>query len=400
MPPAATRRRHFLRFSVTLLDRYIARQFLINTLALFVILCGFVVVIDVAMNLDRFMRLAAQIGAEEGGEPAGGVRQFLIAMVLAADLWWPKLLQLYNFLLGMVMVAAMGFTGAQLTRQREFIAMMAAGIGLQRVMRPILLIALVLTGVQMLNQELVIPRIAPLLVRGHQDAGNHSLGTGGVALTADGQGRLFRAASFDADTGELADLYIMERDQDQRAVRAVRAERGVYRDGGWDLKGGWAEPRGRMPGGGGAGGRPGGGAVAGPVARVESSLDPQRLRMQRFESYKQALSYRQVGAMLARDTLADEGQRATLQRIRYGRFAMMISGLLTLIIAMPFYIRREPTNMVIQSLKCAPVAIAALVGGILGASAAIPGIPAPLGVFLPVMLLSVVAVAQVSSLRT
>jgi lipopolysaccharide export LptBFGC system permease protein LptF len=381
---------------VTLLDRYIARQFLTNTLALFVILCGFVVVIDVAMNLDRFMRLAGRIGGGEGGDPVGGIRQFLIAMVLVADLWWPKLLQLYNFLLGMVMVAAMGFTCAQLTRQREFIAMMAAGIGLQRVMRPILLVAVVLTGVQMLNQELIIPRIAPLLVRGHQDAGNHSLGAGGVSLTEDGQGRLFRAASFDADTGELADLYIMERDQDQRAVRAVRADRGVYRDGGWDLEGGWAEPRGRTPGGDGVAGA----AVAGPVARVESSLDPAKLRMQRFESYKQALSYRQVGAMLRRDTLADPAQRATLERIRWGRFAMMLSGLLALVIAMPFYIRREPTNMVIQSLKCAPVAIGALVGGILGASAAIPGIPAALGVFLPVMLLSVVAVAQISGLKT
>lgn len=379
---------------MTLLDRYIARQFLTNTLALFVILCGFVVVIDVAMNMDRFMRVAGRIGGAEG-ESVGGIRQFLIAMVLVADLWWPKLLQLYNFLLGMVMVAAMGFTCAQLTRQREFIAMMAAGIGLQRVMRPILLIALVLTGVQMLNQELVIPRIAPLLVRGHQEAGNHSLGAGGVALTEDGQGRLFRAASFDADTGELTDLYIMERDQDQRAVRAVRAERGVYRDGGWDLEGGWAEPRGRV-----AGAASVGAGVPGPVARVESSLDPEKLRMQRFESYKQALSFRQVGAMLGRDTLADPVQRSTLERIRWGRFAMMVSGLLALVIAMPFYIRREPTNMVIQSLKCAPVAIAALVGGILGASAAIPGIPAALGVFLPVMLLSVVAVAQISALKT
>lgn len=373
---------------MTLLDRYIARQFLTNTVVLFVILCGFVVVIDVIMNMDRFLRIASEMGAGEGESPEG-VRRLLVALVLIADLWWPKLLQLYNFLLGMVMVAAMGFTCSQLTRQREFIAMMAAGLGLHRVMRPILVVALLLTGLQMLNQELLIPRIAPLLVREHRDAGNHSLGVSSVGLTSDGQGRLFRAASFDADSGEMGGVYIMERDGEQRAVRAITAERAVYRDGGWDLEGGVARARGRAPAG-----------AATPVDRVETSLDPDKLRMQRFESYKQALSFRQVGQMLDRPTMVDPYQRATLERIRWGRFAMMVSGILALVIAMPFYIRREPTNMVIQSIKCAPVAIAALIGGILGASAAIPGVPAALGVFLPVMILTVVAVAQTSGLKT
>lgn len=373
---------------MSLLDRYIARQFLTNTLALFVILCAFVVVVDVIMNMDRFLRLAAELGARDG-EPAEGIRRVLVALVLIADLWWPKLLQLYNFLIAMVMVAAMGFTGAQLTRHREFIAMMAAGIGLQRVMRPILLVALALTGLQLINQELIIPRIAPLLVRDHRDAGNHSLGVAGLALSEDGQGRLFRAAAFDADTGQLQNLYIMERDADQTATRAIRAESATYRDGGWDLVNAVAEPRGRTPAG-----------PPTPIARIESSLDPDKLRMQRFESYKQSLSFRQVGQMLARDTLADPTQRQTLQRIRWGRFAMILSGLLALLIAMPFYIQRVPTNMVIQSLKCAPLAMAALIGGILGASAAIPGIPAAIAVFLPVMILSVVAVAQISGLKT
>ncbi len=374
---------------MTILDRYIARQFLVNAVALFVILCGFVVVVDVVMNMDRFLRLAGEMAAEAGAESAGGLRRAAVAAVLIADLWWPKLLQLYNFLLGMVMVAAMGFTCSQLTRQREFIAMMAAGLGLHRVMRPILLVAVLLTGVQLLNQELVIPRIAPLLAREHRDAGEHSLGVASVSLTEDGQGRLFRAEGFDADTGELTGLFIMERDPDGRAVRAIRADRAVYRDGAWVLENAVAEARGRAPG-----------VPAGPVERVESSLDPDRLRMNRFQSYRNALSFRQVGQMLDRETLMDAEQRAALERIRWGRVAMMISGLLALVIAMPFYVRREPTNMVVQSLKCAPVAIAALIGGVLGASAVVPGIPAAVAAFLPVMILSVVAVAQVSGLKT
>ncbi|MEZ6164736.1 MAG: hypothetical protein R3B67_09905 [Phycisphaerales bacterium] len=74
--------------------------------------------------------------------------------------------------------------------------------------------------------------------------------------------------------------------------------------------------------------------------------------------------------------------------------------MLALIISMPYFITREPRNMVVQSIKCAPIAIIALIGGVLGASASIPGLPPAIGVFIPVMILSVVAVAQSSAIRT
>lgn len=371
-----------------MLDRAIARQFLINVVALFVILCGFVLVIDVTLHADEFYKLAGRIG-DDGAGGAEGLRRVLITVLLVADLWWPKLLQLYNFLLGMVMVAAMGFTFTQMLRHREFIAMMAAGIGLHRVMRPVLLVACVLTALQAVNQEVVIPRIAPLLVRDHADAGNHRLGVASLPLTVDGEGRLFRARTFDADSGELGGVYILERDADKRATRVITADNARYESGSWILTHGVGESRTRSAVG-----------ERAPVDRLASSLDPDEMRMKRYESYNQSLSFSQVGRMLARPTLADPDQRARLERIRWGRFSMMISALLSLLIAMPFYVQRVPTNMVVQTLKCAPFAIVAMVGGILGASASIPGLPPAVGVFIPVMILSVVAVAQVSSLKT
>jgi lipopolysaccharide export system permease protein len=376
---------------MTLLDRAIARQFLTNVVVLFVILCGFVVIIDVSLNADQFLLLAERIANADlpEGQDAGGLRKGVIALVLCADLWWPKLLQLYNFLLGMVMVASMGFTCTQMLRHREFIAMMAAGIGLHRVMRPIMIVALGLTSLQIVNQELIIPRIAPLLVRDHQDAGNHKLGEASVSLTPDGQGRLFRAGAFDADTGEITGVFILERDADGRALRAIVADTARYENGAWVFENGYEEPRERASMG-----------SRRPIDRIESSLDPDELRMDRFESYKQALSFSQVGNMLDRESLADPDQRSRLERIRWGRFSMMISSLLALLIAMPFYIQRVPTNMVVQSLKCAPFAILAVIGGILGASVPIPGLPAAIGAFVPVMILSIVAVAQFSGLKT
>lgn len=374
---------------MTLLDRYIAKQFIINVVALTLILFSFVVVIDASLNIDRFMGIADRLAAQDGGDAPGTLRRWLVTLLLVADFWWPKLLQLYSFLIGMILVGAMGFTFAQMTRNRELIAMMAAGIGLHRVMKPVMIVALFFMGLQVLNTEVLIPRIAPLLVRDHDDIGSRALGSAVVPLTPDGAGRLFRAAEFDADAGTMTGVYILERDENGKAVRAITADRAVYRESGWDLTAGIARQRG----------------VANPtppaqIDRIESPLDPNELRMNRYESYAQSLSFAQVSQMLARPSLTDPEKRARYARIKWGRFAIVISSLLALLISMPYYITREPKNMVVQSLKCAPVAIIALIGGVMGASASIPGLPPAIGVFVPVMILSIVAVAQCSALKT
>lgn len=374
---------------MSLIDRYIARQFLTNVILLFVILFSFVVVIDVSLNIDQFLEMAKRLGTQSGQDEPGTIRQAVLCTLLIADLWWPKLLQLYTFLLGMVMVGAMGFTYSQMSKNRELIALMAAGFGLHRIIKPVLIVAIGLTMLQMVNQELIIPRIAPLLVRGHEDAGDHRLSVDTVPLTLDGQGRLFRAASFDANTNVLEGLYIIERDDAGRTSRSITAESATYRDGGWDLTNATAQARTHSAVG-----------LPEPITRIESSLDPNELRINRYESYSQALSFAQAREMLNRETLKDPKKRARYERIALGRFSMMISGILTLIIATPFYATREPKNMVIQSIRCAPIAIITLIAGVIGATAAIPGLPTTVGVFIPVMILSVVAVAQFSALKT
>ncbi|MCB1282212.1 MAG: LptF/LptG family permease, partial [Salinibacterium sp.] len=162
---------------MTLLDRYIARQYLFNTLLLLVILGGFVVTIDVSLNINRFGRQAAELASQQhaGGDPSD-LRVATLTVFLIADLWWPRLLQLFNFMLGLVLVGAMGFTCAQLVRHRELVAVLAGGQSLIRLSRPIFIVAIGLTLVQVVNQEVMLPRIAPLLTRDPGEAGRHRLG--------------------------------------------------------------------------------------------------------------------------------------------------------------------------------------------------------------------------------
>ena len=156
---------------MTTLDRSIARQFLFNTCALLVLLFSFVVAVDVSLNIDRFLRAAERM--LEGEQPSG-VRKLLVAALLVADLWWPKLLQLFSYMVGLALVGAMGFTLTQMVRHRELVAALAGGISLRRLARPLLVVSAVMIGLKVVDQEFVPsdPRIAPLLTRDHGDAGS------------------------------------------------------------------------------------------------------------------------------------------------------------------------------------------------------------------------------------
>lgn len=370
-----------------LLDRYIARQYLVNITALLVILFCFVVAVDASINIDRFATIARTLLRQQGVEDPGFVRQCVATLSVIADLWWPRLLQLFNFLLGLVLVGAMGFTCAQFVRHREFVAMLAAGQSLTRVVRPILIVALGLTVVQAANQEWVIPRIAPLLARDTSQAGQDRVGSTHLPLTPDGSGRVFQARRFDADTEVLYDLFVLERGPDGRPVRAIRAERAVWDGQAWVLEEGYAESRTDK-------------APREPVDRIVTALDPLQIKLNRYKAYRNCLSFGQAGRMLARRELLDDRTAGDLARIRWGRVSVWMCNLLTLALAAPFFVTREPVNMLGQSLKCAPISLTALMGGVLGSSAVIPGLPPAVGVFIPVMILLPAAIAVGSSVKT
>lgn len=375
------------------LDRYIAKLYLTNVVALLVILACFVVTIDFALNVDRFVGRAQEIAVEQGQEPSS-LRTGVVTVLLVADLWWPRLLQLFSFVLGLILTGAMGFTVSQLVRHRELIAMLASGQSLYRAAVPILVVAAMLTGVQVVNQELVLPRLAPLLTRDQSKAGTHELGDASVPLTRDGLGRVWHARSFDADSGTLTDITVWERDGQGRPTALYTAEAATWAGDGWTLERGLFEPIAevRQP--------------KQQIAHIATNLDPTQLRVRRFQGYSQSLSWKQLGEMLqAAEDLDPDSARSKadmdrLERIRWGRVSVMVANLLALVITLPFFLQKTPGNPVLRALRCAPVAIIALMGGVLGSSAPIPGVPPAVGVFLPVLVLLPIAVAAVASTKS
>lgn len=376
---------------MTILDRHIARQFLQNFVLLVGGLLTIIMLIDFSLNFDEYAEIGGRLATAGGGAKA------ITTLWVFWNLWWPRLFQLMGFLLGLGLVAAMGFTAAQLVKHRELVAALAGGISLHRIARPMFLAALLITGLQVLNREVLIPELAPLLVRDKKQAGSEQMGVMSQPLCTDSAGRLFYAQGVNLDTQTIEGLYVWERNAAGLMTRRITATRARWQDGAWVLTEGRAVDR--------RGATSNAAPPAVAIDRIETDLDPTALKIRRFEGFSHNLSCRQINELLERfeaaGATADQQHRIEeLERVKWGRFGLMVTNLLALAACMPFFLRREPCSMVVQSLKAAPAALAAIGMGFIGAVGTIPGLPVHVSVFVPALILLPLSIAAVSGMRT
>jgi lipopolysaccharide export LptBFGC system permease protein LptF len=375
---------------VNLLDRSIARQYVVNIATLLLIVASFIVAVDVAINLDRFAARAEQMMTEPGTEEAGGALHHSFQTgLLIADLWGPRLLQLFLYLNGVVLIAAMGFTCSHLVRHREFVAMLAGGISLHRAARPFLIVGAVMLGAQALVQEIALPRVAHLLPRDAGDAGKRRLNSFPLHLTPDRDGRLWYARAFDDDADALIDLAVWEHDAEGNLVRTIVAERGEWDGNGWRLVNGLATLAGDT--------------TAAPrrptlIGRIDSTLDPDRIKVRALEGFAGTLSWGQITALLSSG--ADAQTLEQLDRTRWSRVASLFGSFLALWGSLSIFLVRAPRPMLLPALKAAPVALGGFAASAVASSASIPGLPVWFGAFLPCLVLLSVAIALSTGVET
>lgn len=373
-----------------LLDRWIAMRFFANFMLLFAVMFLFAISIDIILELDSYI---AACKAAIGAGRYGSLWTAVPAAVIDYNL--PRVFQFYAYLLGLCSVAAAGFTLAQMVRTRELVAMLAAGISLWRVGLAMLVVAVVLNLVQLVNGELLLPRLAPLLVREKSSILQPAAERFAVNLIRDSDDRLVLARAFDPATERAFGFLVLERDEKGAATRRVEAREATWNAerGGWDLVDGIAAGR-SAPGSGDA--REVRIDRREPIAFIETDVAPKAILSRRFRGFAQLLSTKEI------DTLASEGgiDRADATRLVGQRFAGALVNLLMLVICLPFFLVREPKKLLQASVLCAAVAVPGLLGSLFLMAVSLPGIPAALGVFLPVALLLPVAAWRTGALRT
>lgn len=381
---------------MNIIHRYIARVYLINVISLLVFLFGFIVVVDVILNLRRFSSQAA--------DNAAGESQFhvaLLTVMLIVDIWVPRLLQLFNYLGGVVLIGAMGFTCAQMVRSREFVALLASGVSLQSLARPFLVVALLISGVQVVNMELVVPSMAHLLTRSISDSGDRSIRSFRLPPSPDGELRLISASRYEDAAQTLTAPLIYERTRESDGTFTVRsvivADRARWSDGEWVLENGVRQAVSTRREGQERPDRAQAAPV--PVERFESRLSPERIRVRYLTGLAENLSFRQLGSIIEGGGLGDE-KIADLQRIRYGRYAALLASLLTLMATLPCFLVRTPGPMLKPALRAAPVALIGLGAAAAATTLPMPGLPEWLGPFLPGLIVLPLAIALYSSIRS
>lgn len=377
------------RLPIPLLDRFVAERFLSNFVLLFALLFVFAISVDVIVQAERFLEAATK--AVEDGRASSTLGAVIWILL---DFHGPRVFQFYQYMLGLVSIGAMGFTFAQMHRARELTAVMAAGVSLRRIAGAVLLAALGLNLLQAANQELILPRLAPRLVRDHGDLMRPGGQTFEVPLTRDGETNLLSARQFDPATGEIDDLLFLERSSTGMAKRRVTAAHAVYdpQRRGWQLTEGRAVERGPGPDG-----QPTGEAsFLNEIDFVPSTLTPQSIVVRRFRLYAQMLDMEQV-RVLRREGGTDD---ATVTRLMLSRFAGPTANMLVLAISIPFFLLREPRLLLAQSVKVAAISVPAMLGALVFLTVPFPELPGAVSVTIPVALLLPWAAWRLAYLRT
>lgn len=141
-------------------------------------------------------------------------------------------------LLPVALLLALLYALTQHARHNEITAMRSAGVSLWRLAAPYLGVGLLLSLVLLAVNELVVPRTTLVAeevftrrTRTAGDAQERNL-VRNLGLTNTRERRIWQIGSFNLETGEMERLLITETQPD-RSLTKIRAERGIYTNGGW-----------------------------------------------------------------------------------------------------------------------------------------------------------------------
>lgn len=133
---------------LNLMDRVLIRSFFKGYLFCLTSLLSLYIVVDLFTNADDF---------------AHNSQGFLDMVGRAGAYYGYRVFQIFDRLCEATILLAAMFTVAWVQRNNELLPMLSAGVSTRRMIRPVLVCACAMLFLATLNQELIIPRIAPAL---------------------------------------------------------------------------------------------------------------------------------------------------------------------------------------------------------------------------------------------
>lgn len=327
--------------SPCLLDRYVAREFMVGYLIVMLAVLALRVLIDLFVMFDEFIE--AQVGQVA---PSA-----LTVLGYIADYYGPKLFEYFRDFSGVMVILAAAFSVARMTRQNELTAVLTSGVSLKRVIAPIVFLGLALNLLMALDQELILPRLSDKLVRYHDEMGQfrklsawlvpdkvHYLQGSPqqqlnqkVQLATDKA--LLSAFTYDPGTQTMLGMHVILRN-DRRLIGHLTADEArwdaKYQD--WQLVNGryfnYEQPE---PG------RPNVGLMH--VYRYKSDLTADYLYLQRNKEFKGLMSSADLTDLLSRQLRPADHAEAISEK--HFRFTDPVINMVMLLLALPLLVSRE-----------------------------------------------------------
>jgi len=363
-------------FGIKILDRYVAREFLVGYAVSVLVVLALRVLMDLFLQFDEFM------------EAQGGAWAVFAVIV---DYYGPKLFEYFRDFSGTMIILAAAFSLSRLTRQNELTAVLASGVSLKRVIAPIVLLSFGLNMIMVADQEIMLPRLAGKLVRKHDEI--QKLDTIPIWLLPDRGGSLVCSPEFNPDTKEMTDLTVILREQGRVTGRIVASKaRWNAEKKGWDLTGGAYYPVEETADS---------ARQAGEIAFYESALSADYLWLQRNRQAKSLMSSSDLTRMLRQEQgmLKPVDRKETISE-KHFRFTDPIINMVMLMTGLPLLVSRERRNTrtaialtLLGSGGCfvATFACKLMAGG---------SIPPLIAAWLPIIVFLPVSVLTLDSLKT
>ncbi|MGB7160215.1 MAG: LptF/LptG family permease [Tepidisphaeraceae bacterium] len=324
-----------------ILDRHVLLSFLRNYLLSFMVLIGLYVTMDMVFAFDEFAEVKGKTGTQ-------GAEGTFVVVRHIANYYAYQMFLIFAYLSGVIPVVAAAFTIIRMTRFNEMTAILAAGVPLLRVAMPIVIAAMVLNLLLIVDQELLIPRMIPMLIRKHDqvEAVSKAFPIGGMQ---DQENRLLVAAKYNPPTEQspasMEYFSVIARDNDLRPLSHTTADEAVW-DEGADL---WRLTNGKVVEGLQGNERR---SAEMAVATYQSNITPEEIALYRSGDYVNLLPTARINQLLNRK---DSYGTTDLLRVKHTRFVQWVLNMVLLLLALACLLTRDPSQLKLGIMRCAAV---------------------------------------------
>jgi len=367
------------RWPMKTIDRYLAREFTYSYVVCVVIMISLYIILDLFANIDEFT------GAAKSNR----------------EVVW-EILNYYSYhsffyfaqVAGMITLVAAAFTLTRLHRGNELVAFLAGGLSLYRVALPLVVMGLFFNGLWVVDQELIIPRIADKLVLNHQEVAGKKAFKVGLLKDQD-QKRLLSANLFDPRTNTMEEVIIIERDSEGQMQAVIVADEAVWDPPHhrWALSRGYYKPYHFQ-----AGFATSANVAGTPLAYYESDWTPSDLVLRQTGGWTWLLSLHELNSLLKKPNLVPNPNE--LVAARHVRLTQPLVNMLLLFLGLPFFLNREPHNVLVSVGMCLLLGIMCFMLAFVSQTVASTMSSPALAAWLPIMVFGPVAAILMENIKT